>query len=452
MIFTSMLRSGFALFASGDLAAGSTPAVALSVVAVVALIVAAVLSASETALSRLSRATAQDLIEDGVRHAVLIDSLLEQRERTTLVLRAARTFWQVITAVAATVAVGDLPLPWWGVAIISVLVIGIFQYLAVAVIGVWIGQRRPEKVAQWSAPTGSRLVRASRWLDPALVRLRGHLPQPTQTEAEARAEVANDLREMVDQVGETDGLEAEDRQMLRSVFELGHTLVREIMVPRIDIVSINTEACAQEAVSLFVSSGFSRLPVVGEDVDDVRGILYFKDVIRRMEASGAEVDLTAEQMMRPAEYTVEMKPADDLLRHLQAQHFHMAMVVDEYGGISGLVTLEDLLEELVGELTDEHDRVIMEPEEVAQGVWRVPARFPKDDLGDLLGVELEDDDVDSIGGLLAKAIDRVPEPGDTGEILGLRLTAEADPGRRSEVGTIIAERVFNDSDEVTEQD
>lgn len=431
--------------------ASPTPAVALALVSILALIYAAFLSAGETALSRLSRATAQDLIEDGVRHAHLIDYLLQHRERTMLSLRAVRTFLQVIIAVGATLALGNLPLPWWAVALIAVFAAGFFQYIAVSVIGVRVARRRPEAVARWIAPSAMRMVRSSRWVDPLIARLRGRLPQPSQTEAEARAEVANDLREMVDQVGETEGLEAEDRQMLRSVFELGHTLVREIMTPRIDIVDIDAQTCAQDALSLFVSSGFSRLPVVGEDVDDVRGILYLKDVIRRIDDQGVDVELTAEQMMRPAEYTVEMKPADDLLRHLQARHCHMAMVVDEYGGISGLVTLEDLLEELVGDLTDEHDRVVMEPEEINNGVWRVPARFPKDDLGDLLGVELEDDDVDSVGGLLAKAIDRVPEPGDSGEILGLSLTAEADPGRRSEVGTIIAERiVLDDETDVTE--
>lgn len=422
---------------------GSTPAIALTVVAFVALVAAACLSAGETALSRLSRATAQDLIEDGARHGRTIDSLLEQRERTTLVLRAVRTFWQVIIAVSMTLALGDLPLSWWAVALIAVSVVAVVQYVVVSVVGVWVGQRRPETVAQWFAPSAWRLVHGSRWLDPVLARVRGHLPQPTQTQAEARAEVANDLREMVDQVGETDGLEAEDRQMLRSVFELGHTLVREIMVPRIDIVSIEADASFNDAMALFVSSGFSRVPVIGDDIDDVRGILYVKDVIRRLADGYEDRSLLAEQMMRPAEYTVEMKAADDLLRHLQASHFHMALVVDEYGGISGLVTLEDLLEELVGELTDEHDRVVMEPEDLGEGLWRVPARFPKDDLGDLFGLELDDDDVDSVGGLLAKAIGRVPEPDDSGEILGLLLTAQADPGRRMEVGSIVAQRVLD---------
>ncbi len=141
--------------------------------------------------------------------------------------------------------------------------------------------------------------------------------------------------------------------------------------------------------------------------------------------------------MRPAEYTVEMKPADDLLRQMQDEHFHLAVVVDEYGGISGLVTLEDLLEEVVGELTDEHDHNVVEPEKVSPGVWRVPARFPIDELGELLGLEVEDEDVDSVGGLLGKAIDKVPLPGAEGDLLGIHMVAEEASGRRRQVGTIL---------------
>ncbi len=138
-------------------------------------------------------------------------------------------------------------------------------------------------------------------------------------------------------------------------------------------------------------SGFSRVPVVGDDVDDIRGILYFKDLVSRWEATGGQLGMRAEQMMRPAEFAVEMKPADDMLRQMQAERFHMAIVIDEYGGVAGLVTLEDLLEEVVGELTDEHDRHSIEPEEVEPGVWRVPARYPISELGELLDREIEDE-------------------------------------------------------------
>lgn len=422
----------------------TTPLVALVLIAVVALLLAGVLAAVEVAFGALSRATAQDMVEDGQRNAPLVALLLEHRARTDLALRGTRTFAQVVVAVAATLALGNLPVPWWALGLLAVAVVALAQFLTVSVVALRIGSRRPGPVARWGAPMTHRMVRLSHLADPLIALVRARLPQPAQTDAEARAEMAENLREMVDQVGETEGFEAEDAEMLRSVFELGHTLVREVMVPRTDMVTIDADVVARKALRLFVRSGFSRVPVVGEGADDVRGLLYFKDVVQRMETYGADTDLVAEQMMRPAEFTVEMKPADDLLRQMQAEHFHMAMVVDEYGGISGLVTLEDLLEEVVGELTDEHDRHVVEPEEVTPGVWRVPSRFPVVELGELLGLEIEDEDVDSVGGLLAKAIGRVPLPGARGEALGVRMVAEEARGRRRQVGTLLCSRIDED--------
>ena len=252
-----------------------------------------------------------------------------------------------------------------------------------------------------------------------------------------RAELISDLREIVDEVGEPESFEEEDRDMVRSVLDLGHTLVREVMVPRTDMVTIDADTPAPSALRLFVRSGFSRIPVVGDDVDDIRGILFFKDLVSRWEANGGQLDLRAEQMMRPAEYAVEMKLADDMLRQMQAERFHMAIVIDEYGGVAGLVTLEDILEEVVGELTDEHDRHSIEPEETEPGTWRVPARYPISELGELLGRDIEDEDVDSVGGLLAKAIGKVPLPGATGTLAGVMMTAEEARGRRRQVSTIL---------------
>lgn len=415
----------------------SIPTGALVAVAALALLLAFVLAAVETAVSKLSRASAEDLAEEGRRNAQLLVDLLAHRDRTNLVLRGMRTFWQAVLAVSLTLAMVPAALPWWATGLIALLVATISQFFAVSLLAARWGSRRPERVALGGAVWTHRLLRASHLFDPFIRALRGWFPAPTRTEAEARAEMAEDLREMVDQVGETDLLEDEDREMLRSVFELGHTLVREVMVPRTDMVTADAELPARKALSLFVRSGFSRVPVVGDDVDDVRGVLYFKDLVMRMEAAGGEVALTAEQMMRPAEFTVETKPADDLLRQMQAEHFHMALVVDEYGGISGLVTLEDLLEEVVGELTDEHDRGGIEPEQLADGSWRVSSRHGIWEVGELLGIEVEDEDVDSIGGLLAKAIGRVPLPGAQGDLAGVHMVAEEARGRRRQVGTIV---------------
>lgn len=419
---------------------GPAPLTVLVIIGVVAMVVAGIISAVEVALSKLSRAAVEDLVEEGRRHADLLDALLTRRRRTNFSLRGTRTFLQVVGSVAFTLALVRPPLPWWAIGLIAVVAVGVLQFALVSVVPLRIASRTPESVALWGATWTTRLVSASHFGDPAIRMVKGWLPQPSQTEAEARQEMTDDLREMVDQVGETEGFEDEDREMLRSVFELGHTLVREVMVPRTDMVTVEAEIPARKALRLFVRSGFSRIPVVGDDVDEVRGVLYFKDLVARLSAQPEAQDMVAEQMMRPAEFTVEMKPADDLLRQMQSEHYHMALVVDEYGGISGLVTLEDLLEEVVGELTDEHDRNVAEVEKVSAGVWRVPSRYPIDELGELLGLEVEDEDVDSVGGLLGKAIGRVPLPGATGDLLGIHMVAEEARGRRRQVGTILCSR------------
>lgn len=410
---------------------------ALATFSVLSLALALWLSAVESALAKLSRASAHDMVEEGRRGAEALADLLTHRGRSDLVVRGLRTFWQVVLAVCVTLLLVRTALPSWATALIALVSVSFLQFLAVVLVGARWGARNPETVALRAASTTKRIVSCSHIADPLIYALRSLFPQPSRTEAEARAEMADDLREMVDQVGETQGLEEEDRQMLRSVFELGHTLVREVMVPRIDMVTLDSDVPARKCLRLFVRSGFSRVPVIGDDVDDVRGVLYFKDLVQRWEQTGGDVNLTAEQMMRPAEFTVETKPADDLLRQMQSEHFHLALVVDEYGGISGLVTLEDLLEEVVGELTDEHDKGVIEPEQLADGSWRVSSRMNILEVGELLGVEVEDEDVDSIGGLLAKAIGRVPLPGAVGELAGLRMVAEEMRGRRRQVGTIV---------------
>ena len=367
------------------------------------------------------------------------------------VLRGVRTFTQVVFAVSMATIALHLANHWWLAGLVTIVVVTLAQFLANSVIATRWAQRNPTGAALLLTPLITRLVGIARFFAPVAHKARAVLPQPERTEAEMRAEMADELREMVDQVGETEGFEEEDRQMLRSVFELGHTLVREVMVPRTEMVTISFDTPAHKALRLFVRSGFSRIPVTGTDTDDVRGILFFKDVVQRLETYEGDHELRADQMMRPAEFTIEMKPADDLLRQMQAEHFHLALVVDEYGGISGLVTLEDIIEEVVGELTDEHDRNTIEPEEISPGVWRVPSRFSIWELGELWGVELHDDDVDSVGGLLAKAIGRVPLPGATGDMLGVHMVAEEARGRRRQVGTIVCSYVPEVSSDDTNQ-
>ena len=415
------------------------PSIALLILAIVSLAFASVAQSVEQAVQRLTLAGVEDLIEEERRNARVLYGLVDRRQRTLLSLRAFRTFWQVVYAVMGTIVLVDTRMPWWAVALIAVSVIAALQLLFVSFLPAQWGARNPEGIGLAGASFADRLSRLSHLADPVLKRLRSSRPAPEPTEAQVRAELISDLREIVDEVGEPESFEEEDRDMVRSVLDLGHTLVREVMVPRTDMVTIDADTPAPSALRLFVRSGFSRVPVVGDDVDDIRGILYFKDLVSRWEATGGTLDMRAEQMMRPAEYAVEMKPADDMLRQMQAERFHMAIVIDEYGGVAGLVTLEDLLEEVVGELTDEHDRHSIEPEEIEPGVWRVPSRYPISELGELLGREIEDEDVDSVGGLLAKAIGKVPLPGASGTLAGVIMAAEDARGRRRQVSTIVCQ-------------
>ena len=250
-----------------------------------------------------------------------------------------------------------------------------------------------------------------------------------------------ELRGLVDYLERRNGIEPGERDMVRSVFELGDTIVREVMVPRTDMVFIEADKTVEQALSLALRSGFSRIPVVGENEDDVVGIAYLKDIVAwSHEHPGAEATEKVATVIRPASYVPDSKPVDELLRQMQAQRSHVAIVIDEYGGTAGLVTIEDILEEIVGEITDEYDNEQPPVEWLADGSARVTARLSATELGELFGVNLEDEDVETVAGLLAHALGRVPIAGSTAAIRGLRLTAENLAGRRNKIGTVLVQR------------
>ena len=414
------------------------PTAALIACAVIVLALGALLSAGESALLRFTRAAADDLVEEGRRGAARVRRLAEHRTRVLASLSVARVAVDMLAAVLITLAASGLVRAWWQVLALALLANIILLGVVVGFSPRTYGRRNPAGtllalggLLTWVDVLGApqrRLVSRTRRAEAA------------PTDAETREAVNEDLREMIDEIGETDTIEDEDREMMRSVVELGQTLVREVMVPRTDMVTIDAHKPASAAMRLFIRSGYSRVPVIGEDADDVRGILYLKDVLRRLAAHPEHEELAVAGFVREAEYVPEMKPADDLLREMQTGRFHMALAVDEYGGTAGLVTMEDLLEEVVGELTDEHDPELPEVVEVAPGTYRVPARLALDELGELFDLEIDDDDVDTVGGLLTKAIGRVPLPGAAGDTQGVHLQAEEATGRRRQVSTILASR------------
>ena len=414
------------------------PTAALIACAVIVLALGALLSAGESALLRFTRAAADDLIEEGRRGATRARHLAEHRTRVLGALSVARVAVDMLAAVLITLAASGLVRAWWQVLALALLANIILLGVVVGFSPRTYGRRNP-------AATLLALGGLLTWVDVLAApqrRLvsRTRRPESAPTDAETREAVNEDLREMIDEIGETDTIEDEDREMMRSVVELGQTLVREVMVPRTDMVTIDAHKPASAAMRLFIRSGYSRVPVIGEDADDVRGILYLKDVLRRLAAHPEHEALAVAGFARDAEYVPETKPADDLLREMQTGRFHMALAVDEYGGTAGLVTMEDLLEEVVGELTDEHDPELPEVVEVAPGTYRVPARLALDELGELFDLEIDDDDVDTVGGLLTKAIGRVPLPGAAGDTQGVHLQAEEATGRRRQVSTILASR------------
>ena len=251
----------------------------------------------------------------------------------------------------------------------------------------------------------------------------------------------SELRGLVDYLERRTGIEPGEREMVRSVFELGDTIAREVMVPRTDMVFIESDKSVGQALSLALRSGFSRIPVVGENADDVVGIAYLKDIVAwSHEHPGAEATEKVATVIRPASYVPDSKPVDELLRQMQAQRSHVAIVIDEYGGTAGLVTIEDILEEIVGEITDEYDNEQPPVEWLSDGSARVTARLSATELGELFGINLEEEDVETVAGLLAHALGRVPIAGSTATVRGLRLTAENLAGRRNKIGTVLVER------------
>ena len=256
----------------------------------------------------------------------------------------------------------------------------------------------------------------------------------------------SELRGLVDYLERRSGIEPGERDMVRSVFELGDTIVREVMVPRTDMVFIEDDRTVEQALSLALRSGFSRIPVVGENQDDVVGIAYLKDIVEwSHEHPGAEATEKVATVMRSASYVPDSKPVDELLRQMQAQRTHVAIVIDEYGGTAGLVTIEDILEEIVGEITDEYDNERPPVEWLSEHSARVTARLSVTELGELFGVSLDDLDVETVAGLLAHQLGRVPIAGSAATVRGLRLTAENLTGRRNKIDRVLVERIEDDA-------
>jgi CBS domain containing-hemolysin-like protein len=409
----------------------------LVVLAFLLVVVAGVLAMVETAISRTSRVRADALLRDGRRGAERLAVIAADAPRylnLVLLLRIAAELTAV--SIVTAVIVGERGGGRLSILIAASLMV-VVSYVLVGVAPRTIGVQHADRVALVAAGAVIWLTRLFGPL-PRLLILVGNAVTPGRGLPSGPFANESELRDLVDLAEAGQVIEEGERDMIHSVFELGDTIVREVMVPRPDIVFIERGKTVRQALSLALRSGFSRIPVMGESADDVLGVTYLKDLVRR--AQDGREDAKVDECMRAAAFVPDSKPVDELLREMQAGQIHMAVVIDEYGGTAGIVTIEDILEEIVGEIADEYDREVPPIEQVSDDTIRVTARLPIDELNELYGVALPTEDVDTVGGLMASALGRVPIPGATVTLEGLTFTAESAKGRRNRVGTVLVKR------------
>ncbi|WP_425547859.1 hemolysin family protein [Actinocorallia longicatena] len=406
-------------------------------IAVLLVVLAGLFACFETALARVSRIRVAELDSKSL-NAVVADPA-----RYVNLLLLLRTSCEL----SATVIVADLCIGWldetWRAYTAAAVIMILVSYIAIGVAPRTLAIQHADKVALVGAAIIHPIARVLGPL-PQLLILLGNALTPGKGFRDGPFANEAELRDLVDLAEQRKMIEPDEREMIHSVFELGDTLVREVMVPRTDIVLIERGKTLRQAMSLLLRSGFSRIPVIGENEDDVVGIAYMKDITRRIHESPGDSGEPVGTVMRPATYVPDSKPIDDLLREMQARQTHVAIVIDEYGGTAGLITIEDILEEIVGEIADEYDNEAPRVEQLPGGVLRVTARMPVEELAELTGTEIEAEDVETVGGLLAYALGRVAIAGSQAEVAGLRLTAESLAGRRNRIGTVLVERVDQD--------
>jgi CBS domain containing-hemolysin-like protein len=397
-------------------------------------------AAIDAAVNTVSIARVEELVRDERPGAVRLARVVAERPRyINLVVLMRIVCETAATALMVAYLYQDLGLEWGLVAAAAIMVAS--SFVAIGVGPRTIGRQHAYSIALASAvplqaisvlltPISRLLILLGNALTPG----RGFRNGPFASEIE--------LREVVDLAQQRGVVADDERRMIQSVFELGDTPAREVMVPRTEMVWIESDKTAGQAISLAVRSGHSRIPVIGENVDDIVGVVYLKDLVQQTYYStNGGRDTTVSQLMRPAVFVPNSKPLDALLREMQRDRNHMALLVDEYGAIAGLVTIEDVLEEIVGEIADEYDTDEVAPvEDLGDKHFRVSARLPIEDVGELFDVEFDDDlDIDTIGGLVALELGRVPLPGAEVVSHGLRLRAEGGPDHRGRVriGTVL---------------
>lgn len=392
-----------------------------------------VLSVAETGLSYISRKQAEGILLRRPKNPVLtvMDRLPEH-------LHALR-FWRLFTETTAAVLVALLLDFFLANVWLSAAVATVAMALVCLLLVVW----SPRTVgARWEVTAVAMTARLVRTLTAVLGPLPAKFAAPgfsTTDDEEENAEMEErHFREYVSRANDNDVLEDAEAELIQSVFDMGDTIVRAVMVPRTDVVTVELGTTLENTMNLFLRSGTSRIPLIGEDADDVRGIVYLKDVARALHTQRMDPLTPVDGLVRPVRFVPESKTVSVLLQELQREATHIAIVVDEYGGTAGLVTLEDLIEEIVGDISDEYDREdTPDITPVVEGEFLINARMNVGDFAEAFDVDLEDDDdVDTVGGLLAKHLGRVPIEGSEIMLGSMRLRVDGLQGRRNRVSTI----------------
>lgn len=407
--------------------------------AVLVELLAAFFIASRTAILKTSESRVEALRRDEIKGVEKLQKVISEKAKYVAVLQLVALALTSTGGVLLTFVFIETSVNLNSALILAILVVSLLGFIVLGVAPETLGRQKSDRISIFAAPV-ALAIKPIIWPIAKLLVAVGNALTPGKGFKEGPFATAEDLRDLVDQAEEADVIEDEERQMIHSVFELGDTVAREVMVPRTDMVWIEKGKTLRQAISLSLRSGYSRIPVIGEDSDDIVGVVYLKDISRRIfENADAERAELVEQLMRSAYFVPDSKPADELLRDMQSARVHLAVVIDEYGGTAGLVTIEDILEEIVGEITDEYDTHAPEINELGPNVFRVSSRIHLDDLAELIELNLSSDDegVDTLSGYLAKQLERIPIPGTSIVIEGWEFVAERAAGRRNKIGTIL---------------
>jgi CBS domain containing-hemolysin-like protein len=402
-------------------------------------ILAAFFIAGRTAILKTSESRVEQLRREDVKGIEKLQKVISEKAKHVAVLQLVALALTSAGGVLLTFVFIESNINLNSALIFAIIVVSLVGFIVLGVAPETLGKQKSDRISLITAPV-ALAIKPIIWPIAKLLVAVGNALTPGKGFKEGPFATAEDLRDLVDQAEEADVIEDEERQMIHSVFELGDTVAREVMVPRTEMVWIEKGKTLRQAISLSLRSGYSRIPVIGEDSDDIVGVVYLKDISRRIfENAEAERTELVDNLMRAAYFVPDSKPADELLRDMQSARVHLAVVIDEYGGTAGLVTIEDILEEIVGEIADEYDTHAPEVNELGPNVYRVSSRIHLDDLAELINVNLSSDDegVDTLSGYLAKQLERIPIPGTSIVIEGWEFVAERAAGRRNKIGTIL---------------